>query len=101
MARHAFRGRFRRDCITHPSDRARCSGSFGDAAKQKAHLEELLTGVAGGDIRRGQAIFNGTKASCSACHAIGYLGGRVGPDLTSIGQVRRSGCYRDPNERLG
>ena len=41
-----------------------------------------------GDIRRGQAVFNSPKTACSSCHAIGYLGGRVGPDLTRIGQVR-------------
>src|SRR5205823_12040083 len=29
-----------------------------------------------------------TKASCSACHAIGYLGGTIGPDLTHIGKIR-------------
>ena len=59
-----------------------------DAARQRAHLEELLGQIHAGDVRRGQAIFNSAKAACSACHAIGYLGGQVGPDLTSIGQVR-------------
>ena len=39
-------------------------------------------------MRRGQAIFNSARASCSGCHAIGYLGGNLGPDLTRIGQVR-------------
>ena len=39
-------------------------------------------------MRRGQAVFNGTKAACSSCHAIGYLGGKVGPDLTQIGKIR-------------
>src|SRR5262249_11441714 len=39
-------------------------------------------------IRRGQVVFNGTKAACSACHAVGYLGGRIGPDLTKIGSIR-------------
>ena len=33
-------------------------------------------------------MFNSTKAACSACHAIGYLGGKVGPDLTHIGKIR-------------
>jgi len=59
-----------------------------DAAKQRAKLEQLLGSLKGGDIRRGQAVFNSTKAACSACHAIGYLGGNVGPDLTRIGGIR-------------
>jgi putative heme-binding domain-containing protein len=60
----------------------------GDAAKQKERLEELLPSLTGGDIRRGQMVFNSPKAACVACHAIGYIGGKVGPDLTRIGQVR-------------
>ena len=59
-----------------------------DTAKQKARLEELLATLQGGDVRRGQAVFNSTKASCSACHAIGYMGGNVGPDLTHIAKIR-------------
>jgi putative membrane-bound dehydrogenase-like protein len=59
-----------------------------DAAKQKAQLEQLLSSLRDGDVRRGQAVFNSSKASCSACHAIGYLGGNVGPDLTHIGKIR-------------
>jgi len=59
-----------------------------DTEKQRAHLEELLASLEKGDIRRGQAIFNSQKAACSSCHAMGYLGGHVGPDLTSIGQIR-------------
>ena len=59
-----------------------------DAAKQKAHIDELLATLPKGEIRRGQAVFNSPKAACSSCHAIGYLGGHVGPDLTAIGPVR-------------
>jgi putative membrane-bound dehydrogenase-like protein len=59
-----------------------------DAAKQRTQLEQLLSSLKGGDVRRGQAVFNGTKAACSSCHAIGYLGGKVGPDLTQIGKIR-------------
>ncbi len=59
-----------------------------DASKQRTRLEELLTSLKDGDIRRGQAVFNSSKAACSACHAIGYMGGNFGPDLTRIGQIR-------------
>jgi putative heme-binding domain-containing protein len=59
-----------------------------DTGKQKARLEELLATLQGGDVRRGQAVFKSTKAACSACHAIGYMGGNVGPDLTHIAKIR-------------
>ena len=41
-----------------------------------------------GDVRRGQAVFHSEKAACFTCHAIGYRGGNVGPDLTKVGQIR-------------
>jgi putative membrane-bound dehydrogenase-like protein len=59
-----------------------------DTAKQSAHIDELLKELKDGDIRRGQAVFNSQKAACVSCHTVGYLGGKVGPDLTSIGQAR-------------
>jgi putative heme-binding domain-containing protein len=57
-------------------------------AGQKVKLESLLATISAGDVRRGQVVFNSPKAACSSCHAIGYLGGKVGPDLTRIGGVR-------------
>ncbi len=57
-------------------------------AEQKARLEKMLSELPVGDHRRGQSVFNSTKAACSSCHAIGYLGGRLGPDLTRVGQIR-------------
>jgi putative membrane-bound dehydrogenase-like protein len=59
-----------------------------DAAKQRAKLEQMLASLEKGDIRRGQAVFNSPKAACASCHAIGYLGGNIGPDLTRIGRIR-------------
>ncbi len=59
-----------------------------DASRQQSKLKQLLASLKQGDVRRGQAVFNGTKAACRACHAIGYVGGRVGPDLTRIGGIR-------------
>ncbi len=59
-----------------------------NAAKQQAQLEQMLAALEPGDVRRGQAVFNGSIAACSTCHAVGYLGGKVGPDLTHIGRIR-------------
>jgi putative membrane-bound dehydrogenase-like protein len=59
-----------------------------ETAKQAGRLEELLTTLPPGDIRRGQLVFNSPKAACLSCHAIGYAGGKIGPDLTRIGQIR-------------
>lgn len=38
-----------------------------------------------GDAARGEMIYRQTELACIACHAIGGAGGKVGPDLTSIG----------------
>jgi putative heme-binding domain-containing protein len=58
------------------------------APEKKRHLDEIQAALSSGDYRRGQTIFNGTKAACSTCHAVGYLGGQLGPDLTRIGGIR-------------
>jgi putative heme-binding domain-containing protein len=57
-------------------------------AEQTQRLEELLARLPAGDIRRGQQVFHSSKAACFTCHAMGYRGGDVGPDLTRIGRIR-------------
>lgn len=59
-----------------------------EAGRQQQRLDEVVTSLGKGDVRRGQLVFQNSKAACSACHAIGYLGGTVGPDLSRIGQIR-------------
>jgi putative heme-binding domain-containing protein len=44
---------------------------------------------ASGDAVRGKALFDG-KGACVTCHAVNGVGGRLGPELTRIGQVRRA-----------
>ncbi len=59
-----------------------------EAAKQKERLDELVALAGQGDIRRGQVVFGNQKSACTACHAMGYKGGNVGPDLSRIGKIR-------------
>ena len=51
--------------------------------------EKLLAMLSGdkpvGDPRRGETLFRRADLRCVNCHAIGGAGGRVGPDLSSIG----------------
>jgi putative heme-binding domain-containing protein len=57
-------------------------------AQQRARLDEVAKSLKPGDVRRGQAVFNSQKNSCIACHTIGYVGGKIGPDLTRVGGIR-------------
>jgi len=38
-----------------------------------------------GDAARGEIVYRRMALACTACHAIGGAGGKVGPDMTSIG----------------
>ncbi len=51
-------------------------------------LEGWLKRLPPGDAKRGYQVFSNTKAACSSCHQIGYVGGRLGPELSSIGRSR-------------
>lgn len=53
-----------------------------------ARLEGLAAVLHGGDARRGREVFQGQKSACAACHAVKGKGGRVGPDLATIGSIR-------------
>ena len=59
-----------------------------DSADRLTRLKRLLDELPTGDPLSGFQVFRGSKAACSACHAVGYFGGRIGPDLTKIGQIR-------------
>ena len=64
------------------------AGEVTGIEQSKASLDGLLASLEEGDIVRGQAVFNSSETACLACHAIGYQGGKVGPDLTRIGEIR-------------
>jgi cytochrome c oxidase cbb3-type subunit 3 len=55
----------------------------------RATAATKTTATAVGDAARGNAIFDG-KGGCAKCHRVSGVGSRIGPDLTRIGQLRRS-----------
>jgi len=58
-----------------------------DARRRK--LETLPSLVAArGRVTEGRKIFETGKGACSSCHRIGNVGNLVGPDLSTIGQIR-------------
>jgi putative heme-binding domain-containing protein len=63
------------------------------AKRVVAYLRSLAatktSGTATGDAARGKALFEG-KGECASCHRVNGVGSRMGPDLTRIGQLRRS-----------
>ncbi|MEO7517100.1 MAG: PVC-type heme-binding CxxCH protein [Verrucomicrobiota bacterium] len=49
-------------------------------------MQKLAASVSSaGDPARGEKIFRRTELGCVSCHSIGGAGGKVGPDMTSIG----------------
>ncbi|MFT4558094.1 MAG: putative heme-binding domain-containing protein [Planctomycetaceae bacterium] len=64
------------------------AGSITSGAK-KLSAEEMAAFVTDvrnkGDRIRGEAIYRRASLSCMKCHAIGGAGGKVGPDMGSIG----------------
>ena len=51
-------------------------------------LDSWLKRLPMGDAKKGYQIFSNAKAACSSCHQIGYVGGKLGPELSSIGRTR-------------
>ncbi len=58
------------------------------SAEQDQRMKSLESALTAGDAQAGRKVFFGSKAACFACHRVAGEGGQVGPDLTTIGQVR-------------
>ncbi len=66
---------------------ALASGQASDSQRFNAELVNDLTTKANqkGDPSRGEFVYRRQDLACVTCHAIGGAGGKVGPDMTSIG----------------
>ncbi len=66
---------------------ARAAGLANDAQALTAGLiKDLATrALQSGNPARGEMIYRRDSLGCVGCHAIGGAGGKVGPDMTSIG----------------
>src|SRR6185436_13251513 len=51
----------------------------------EAELSQIAARIKNGDPARGEKVYRRKELGCMVCHSIGGAGGRVGPDLTSIG----------------
>lgn len=58
------------------------------AKEQRQRLEGLLANLDGGNTQAGRDIFVNKRAACTACHRVGSDGGKIGPDLTKVGERR-------------
>lgn len=67
--------------LTLASNVAEPVGELSDADMMRLAQDARVKG----DPDRGEALYRQPNLACVACHAIGGVGGKVGPDLTSIG----------------
>ncbi len=51
-------------------------------------VDDWITKLPEGDVNRGYQVFRSSKAACSQCHQVGYIGGKTGPELSQIGKSR-------------
>jgi putative heme-binding domain-containing protein len=60
-----------------------------ETAEQSLSPQEIqqlaATAAKDGDPARGEKVFRRKELACVTCHAIGGVGGKVGPDMTSLG----------------
>ena len=57
----------------------------GPQVVDQVKMESLISMLKAADAERGQKIYNREKLTCKKCHIVHGVGGKIGPDLSSIG----------------
>ncbi|MEN9733176.1 MAG: hypothetical protein RLZ45_1171 [Verrucomicrobiota bacterium] len=61
------------------------AGDAGGSAGTEVIRDLAARATAKGDPQRGELLYRRKDLACMSCHAIGGVGAKVGPDMTSIG----------------
>ncbi len=60
-----------------------------DGRSNKTVLDKRESALMAGNAERGREVFVGKATACASCHTVAGQGGKVGPDLTKIGAIRK------------
>lgn len=75
-----------------PELREQASKTANELKRPPANVEtavrDQMKKLKPGDAIKGLQVFRSSKAGCSSCHRIGYVGKELGPDLSRIGGSR-------------
>ena len=59
-----------------------------EKAQRSTKIESLVASMSPANAAEGAKVFASGKGACLVCHRVGELGGRIGPDLSTIGRIR-------------
>ncbi len=76
----------------YPEALAKLESKLAEVEEEKAQrsdkIESLVASMDSANPEEGAKVFAAGNGACLVCHRIGDLGGRIGPDLSTIGRIR-------------
>ncbi len=98
VASNGFRNldfnRVRQKFITYPEVlAAKIAPKIEEIMKERSQRAEKISSLneqlSNGDVARGKVVFESGKGTCIVCHQIGETGRDIGPNLSTIGRIRK------------